>query len=85
MIRKTLIAAAALAALTSGFAGGAEARLAANGNGWNGVSLNSFKFNGLLKNGLSLNAGGFNGVSSERFAPALESVILPSGVILLAR
>ena len=65
MIRKTLIAAAALAALTSGFAGNAEAKLSANGLTMNGISV--------------------NGVSAQSAAPVVEGLVLPSGVILLAR
>jgi hypothetical protein len=85
MIRKTLIAAAALAALTTGFAGNAEAKIATNGISVNGVSLNGITMNGITLNGLWLNGLSLNGVSAQSAAPLIEGVILPSGVILLAR
>ena len=80
MIRKTLIAAAALAALTTGFAGHAEARTYSNRITLNGFALNGAKLNGFQLNGINL-----NGAAAQSAAPVIEGVILPSGVILLAR
>lgn len=80
MIRKTLIAAAALAALTSGFAGGAEAKSA-----WNGLSLNGATFNAALANTVKFNSLAAHGTEAQNAAPMLEGILLPSGVILLAR
>ena len=95
MIRKTLIAAAALATLTTGFAGAAEAKSILNGISVNGVSLNGVSLNGITLNGITLNGfvmNGFalngisvNGAAAQSAAPVIEGVILPSGVILLAR
>jgi hypothetical protein len=93
MIRSTLIAAAALATLVA--AAPAEATVRFNGASMNGIKLNGFTLNGAEENGMRLNGklfnsknfngNRFNGTAAQSFAPALESLILPSGVILLAR
>jgi hypothetical protein len=70
MIRTSLIALAALVA-----AAPAEATIRFNGFGENGANLNGIKYNGVKQ----------NGTAAQRFAPVLEGIILPSGVILLAR
>lgn len=84
MIRKTLIAAAALAALTTGFAGGAEAKIAANGSSLNGLSLNAGGFNGISVNGLSDNGRRRNGTDATVERPALRAITLPNGLTLAA-
>ena len=66
MIRKTLIA-AALAALTSGFAGGAEAKLISNGINMNGISVNGLSLNGVSLNGITLNGLWLNGINLNGF------------------
>ncbi len=85
MIRKTLIAAAALAALTSGFAGSAEAKISANGLSVNAAYSNSVKLNAALANTVKFNSLAAHGTEAQNAAPMLEGILLPSGVILLAR
>ena len=80
MIRKTLIAAAALCALSAAvFAPTAEARmrfngLSANGFTLNGVTLNGFTLNGFTLNGVTLNGRTLNGftLNSVKFNAASE-------------
>lgn len=79
MIRKPLIAAAALCALSATvFAPTAEARMRFNGLSANGVTLNGFTLNGI-----SFNAASAQGATSID-ATGLLAITLPGGVTLSA-
>ncbi len=81
MLRKTLIAVAALATLSTGVAGVAEARTYSNGFKMNGFNLNAFSRNGLMKNGISVNGA----EAMQDALPAAHAITLPNGVSFQAQ
>ena len=84
MIRKTLIAAAALCALSAAvFAPTAEARMRFNGLSANGFTLNGFTLNGVTLNGLGFNAASEQGAAAIETAGML-AITLPGGATVSA-
>jgi hypothetical protein len=97
---KTLIAAAAFAAVLTGFVAASHAgRPVTNGVSVNGVSWNGMGWNGIKKNGVETNGWGWNGLKTNglkangvdsrgvevEMAPTVVEIALPGGEIVALR